>query len=538
MSTKNIFKLVFTICFVAAFNCANGQEVVRGPYLQIGTPTSITVKWRTDESTDSRVSYGDSPGDLTSHVDDPDLTTEHEVTISELAPDSKYYYAIGTTSANLAGDDPDYFFITSPEPGTRKPTRIWILGDSGTRDDKARAVRDAYYDFTGDRHTDLWLMLGDNAYGSGTDNQYQKAVFEDMYEAMLRKSVLWPTLGNHDDNTSSTPGPYPYYDIFTLPKNGEAGGMASGTEAYYSFDYGNLHFICLNSASSDLRSSSSAMWTWLEADLAANDIDWTFAFWHHPPYSKGSHDSDDETELIQMRERALPPLEDAGVDLVMCGHSHSYERSYLLDGHYDESNTLTSDMILDSGDGRMDGDGAYTKATLGPASHEGAVYIVAGSSGKTSGGSLNHPVMFSSINELGSLVLDIDGSQLHAKFIDNTGEVQDYFTMIKGFPTDVARPGSEGMPTRFFLAANYPNPFNPSTNIRFDMPEDAFLTLKIYNSRGREIKTLVNEHRPAGSYIVQWNGEDSLGAKVASGAYYVRLQAGEFSGVQRMIMIK
>ena len=93
------------------------------------------------------------------------------------------------------------------------------------------------------------------------------------------------------------------------------------------------------------------MMTWLTNDLAANDKEWVIAFWHHPPYTKGSHDSDTEGRLIDMRENALPILESYGVDLVLSGHSHSYERSHLLDGHYGTSDTLTGAMILDNGGG-------------------------------------------------------------------------------------------------------------------------------------------------------------------------------------------
>jgi len=172
------------------------------------------------------------------------------------------------------------------------------------------------------------------------------------------------------------------------------------------------------------------MLTWLKADLAATKQDWRIAFWHHPPYSKGSHDSDKEPELIQMRQYALPILESYGVDLVLTGHSHSYERSYLLNGHYGKSNTLTSSMIVDAGDGHEDGDGAYEKP-LGFAPHAGTVYAVVGSSGDTTGGLLNHPAMYLSLNELGSLILDIDGYRLDAKFLSSSGSVRDYFTIKK-----------------------------------------------------------------------------------------------------------
>ncbi len=510
---------------------AFSQRVVRGPYLQMGTPTSVVVRWRTDVATDSRVNYGVTLNNLNLSVQSSNSTTEHEIRLDGLSADTKYFFSVGTSSQVLAGDNADHFFVTSPLPGTPKPTRIWILGDAGTKNSNQRAVRDTYYNFTGSRHTDLWLMLGDNAYDDGEDSEYQLAVFENMYENMLTKSVLWATRGNHDRDVST------YYSIFTFPTNGEAGGLASGTEAYYSFDYGNIHFICLESTSSSLRSENSPQWTWLEADLAANDQDWTIAFWHHPPYSKGSHNSDSESELIQMRERAVTRLEDAGVDLVFTGHSHSYERSFLLDGHYGNSGSLTSAMILNNGSGREDGDGAYKKATLGSSPHEGAVYVVAGSSGKTSSGSLNHPAMFFSLKKLGSVVLDINGNRADAKFIDDAGEVRDYFTIIKGAPTGVDEP-PEVLPVQIVLSQNYPNPFNPSTTITYSFSRAGEVTLAIYNMRGEWVRNLAEGAMPAGRYQAVWDGTDANGARVASGVYLCKLQVNGVSASRRLVLAK
>jgi len=407
-------------------------SLTRGPYLQSGTPTSVVVRWRTNMATNSRVSYGAAPGSLTLFVDDSNSTTEHQVTVSPLSPDTVYYYSIGSTSETLAGGDASHFILTSPWPATPKPTRVWVLGDSGTANASARAVRDAYYAFTGTRHTDLWLMLGDNAYSNGTDPEYQAAVF-DMYPEMLRKSVLWPTLGNHDGSSAnSATQSGPYYDIFTLPKNGEAGGYASATEAYYSFDYGNIHFIVLDSFETS-RLPGGAMMTWLANDLGETLQDWVVAYWHHPPHSKGFHDSDTNAIETQMRQYALPILEDHGVDLVLSGHNHTYERSYLIDGYYGTSDKLVESMILDHGDGRPSGNGAYEKLSSGNVGREGAVYSVAGSSGQTgNGGALNHPVMFVSLAVMGSVVLDVEGNRLDATFLDSTGAVRDSYTILKG----------------------------------------------------------------------------------------------------------
>jgi hypothetical protein len=267
-------------------------------------------------------------------------------------------------------------------------------------------------------------MLGDNAYPSGTDAQYEDAVFR-MYTNRLPNTLLYPALGNHETYHTPDPQEMDYLRIFSLPTDARAGGMASGTELYYSFDYANAHFICLDSMVSD-RSSSGAMYAWLEQDLMATTNEWLIAFWHHPPYTKGSHDSDWEPELVGMRENILPLLEAYGVDLVLCGHSHCYERSYLLHGHYGTSDTLTPQMIVDSHSGREEEHGPYRRG-----GQPGTVYVVAGSSGQTSGGPLNHPVMFTSLNELGSLVIEVNDKRLHAKFLRENGSIDDYFSLSK-----------------------------------------------------------------------------------------------------------
>lgn len=415
----------------------SAQSVTRGPYLQSGTPTEIIIKWRTSTATDSEVLYGSTPNNLNQveQADTGTAVTDHEVTLTPLQAETKYYYSVGTTSGALVGGDDSHFFVTSPATGTARPTRLWVLGDSGTANSEAAGVRDAFGAFSAFRPAHLVLMLGDNAYPDGTDSQYQAAVF-DMYPDWLKNTVFWPTLGNHDGHTADSASQSgPYYDIFCLPTAGEAGGLASGTEAYYSFDYGNMHFIVLESYETD-RSPTGAMLAWAAADIAGTVQEWIIAFWHHPPYTKGSHNSDTEGGLIDMRENALPIMEMYGVDLVLSGHSHSYERSFLLDGHYGLSTTLTETMKIDGGDGREDGNGAYEKPLGQGTPNEGAVYFTAGSSGKKSSGKpLNHPAMFISMEVLGSVVLDVYGHRLDATFLDSTGNVQDYFTLTKGLDT-------------------------------------------------------------------------------------------------------
>jgi acid phosphatase type 7 len=429
---KNTFLTSFFIATtVLTIEAASAATLTRGPYLQTETATSVIVRWRSDTATNSRVRLGTSTTNLNIVADNNQSTTEHIVQVSGLSPKTKYFYSIGSTTATLSGGDTNTFFSTAPVVGERSAFRAWVIGDAGTGSSGQLSVYNAYRSFTGSTPTSFWLQLGDNAYNSGTDSEFQSNLFN-VYGDMLRQSATWPTLGNHDGfsaNSAAQTGPY--YDIFSLPKNAEAGGVASGTEAYYAFDYANVHFVVLDSYETD-RSVGAPMYTWLESDLQATSADWVVAVWHHPPYSKGSHNSDTETELVEMRKNYLPLLDKYSVDLVLSGHSHAYERSKLIDGHYGVSNTFNAAThVKQAGSGRVDNGGAYNKTTTGLA-HAGTVYAVAGSSGQTSGGSLNHPAMFISINELGSMVLDVDGLTLNAKFINGSGTTRDYFTMTKG----------------------------------------------------------------------------------------------------------
>jgi hypothetical protein len=180
-----------------------------------------------------------------------------------------------------------------------------------------------------------------------------------------------------------------------------------------------------------------AMLTWLEADLADTQQEWIIAFWHHPPYSHGSHDSDVDGQLIDMRTNAVPILEAGGVDLVLAGHSHNYERSMLIDGHYGFSSELLPSMIVDGGSGDPLGSGAYIKTVSIGSPRAGAVYIVAGSFGSTQDGDFDHPIMVTSLLELGSVIIEIDGAEMDVRFLNDTGATLDHFAISKTGPARV-----------------------------------------------------------------------------------------------------
>src|SRR5688572_27858522 len=154
MKSRALFVLTIVLGILPGAIVA--QSVIRGPYLQMGSTTATTVRWRTSTPTDSLVRFGTTPGNLTATAAHSTSKTEHEVRLTGLNPNATYYYSVGNVASTLAGGS-DYFFVTAPL--VAKPTRIWVLGDSGTGSTVQTGVRNAYYSYTGARHTDLWLML-------------------------------------------------------------------------------------------------------------------------------------------------------------------------------------------------------------------------------------------------------------------------------------------------------------------------------------------------------------------------------------------
>ncbi len=403
--------------------------LLRGPYLQSGAPTSMTIVWRTDMATESVVRYGAAPGTLDQTVTVAGARRDHAVEVAGLAPDTVFFYSVGTPTATLAGGDAAHFFRTSPEVGAHRPFTFWVLGDAGTLNGPMLAMRDAMLAVNGGAAPDLLVHVGDIAYVLSTDGEMTDT-FLGPHGSILRRCIAWPTVGNHEEfNADSNAEMGVFYDTFVLPRMGECGGAASNTEAYYSFDYGDVHFVCMNTAR-PTRTPGSPMLQWLEADLAAaaGTAKWLVAYWHHPVYSHGTHDSDLEINSIEMRQHVMPLLEQGGVDLVLVGHSHGYERSFLVDGAYDTPTTAAG-HIVDGGGGAAGTGGAYVKS-VGLNPREGAVHVVAGH-GAAAHGVGSHPLIYLAENFVGSCLVEVNGDTLSFRNIRSTGVVSDMFTIVK-----------------------------------------------------------------------------------------------------------
>jgi len=246
-------KLWMILCLLVASSLPATAAVTREPYLQMVTPTSIAIVWQTDlnSADNSRVQYGTVAGTKNqtafgAAVIPPSnvAVKNHVVTITGLSPATTYFYNVGTTANGVqGGGTTNHFFLTAPTVGTATPFTVWVVGDSGNGSANQAAVRDAMLAETGATPPNLFLHAGDMAYEDGTDAEFTSNHFS-IYQNILRQTPLWPTLGNHEAVSVNTAlGIGPYYEAHVLPTGGEAGGEPSGTEAYYSFDYANAHFI-------------------------------------------------------------------------------------------------------------------------------------------------------------------------------------------------------------------------------------------------------------------------------------------------------
>lgn len=445
--------LISWLCLIGPSVIA--QSLTRGPYLQLGTQTAISIRWRTDVPTMGRVMYGLSAGNLTNSSTESISTTEHEIRLTGLTPDTQYFYSIGTTGQVLQ-QGTDNYFLTAPAKTTKRKIRVISFGDCGMNPNNNQTnVRDAFLNFRGTTPTDLWMLIGDNSY-DGDDASYQVNFFAAYQTSLMKNVMLYAVPGNHDYSNNSTlqaSHAIPYFSIFSLPTKAEGGGIPSGTKEWYSFDYGPIHFVMLDGyGTRNVNGNDSRFYAdttnhpevgWLKQDLATTTQKWKIVYMHFPPYTQGNHNSETEADLIAIRQRINPILERFGVDMVLLGHSHVYERSYPLHDQYGPMSDFTaspSSYIYpkDNSTGRYDGSASScVYKSTSARKKQGTVYVVAGSSGALGyNTALNpHPVMVSSQRtQGGAFYFEVEDNRLDAKFIQpnaSTYTISDQFTVMK-----------------------------------------------------------------------------------------------------------
>lgn len=178
--------------------------------------------------------------------------------------------------------------------------RFAVIGDTGTGTDKQRQLADIMVQYRTAFPFDFVLMMGDNMYGGETARDFEKK-FSDVYKPLLDNKVkFYATLGNHDLPIQIN------YEPFNM----------NGKE-YYRLKKDNVAFYSLNSNYMDKKQVQ-----WLEDELAKDTSDWKVCFFHHPPYSSGGKHGSDK----QLREVVEPIFLKYGVNVVLAGHEHFYER--------------------------------------------------------------------------------------------------------------------------------------------------------------------------------------------------------------------
>jgi predicted phosphodiesterase len=287
------------IGFLIVFHCTicEALEIIKGPYLQNVTKTGITVMWETDEVSNSVVYYGPT-SQYGSSKTDTSSTSIHEIILDKLDVETTYHYSVksGTVSSD------DNTFQTAVNDKT--PFTFAVLGDNRTVPNIHTQVINSIIQ----NNPDIVLNSGD-IITSDSYSQFEREFFTPA-APLMKNTPLYVAIGNHEGDSEW------FYKLLSYPD----------PENYYSFNYGNAHFLIIDS--NKPYSTSSTQYSWIEEDLnseAAKRADWIFVCFHHPPWSQ-MWDSPGYTGTASVRQYLVPFFEQYKVDIVFNGHTHDYER--------------------------------------------------------------------------------------------------------------------------------------------------------------------------------------------------------------------
>lgn len=284
------------------------QRLLRAPFLQQVSERGATLVFQDKLAATTRVRVtrfdGSEVATLSSQPD-PDVigSTQQLVNLDGLEPRHGYCYEL------LGLTEPAGFF-TAPSRGAIAPVQFAVFGDSGSGRSDQAYLRDQLSTVP----LDFLLHTGDLAYEDGSAEQLAGTVFG-VYAQLFKSFAFFPVAGNHEYATQAAA---PYLQAFVLPQNGHPDAL----ERYYSFDWGNVHFIGLDTEQIGERQAA-----WLDADLSKNRLPWKIVFAHRPPFSSGEHGGSGA-----FRDWFVPLLERHRVQLVLSGHEHDYERTLPLNG--------------------------------------------------------------------------------------------------------------------------------------------------------------------------------------------------------------
>ncbi|MCC6944625.1 MAG: metallophosphoesterase family protein [Thermomicrobiales bacterium] len=275
-----------------------------GAYVQNVSSNEATVLWRTAAAREGVLELTDPSGETERFQ--LESAKIQRVELTDLEPGATYTWKVESGTETHEGA-----FTTAPEADGA--VRFAAIGDSGTGSL-------AQYEIAAQlvaNDPDAVLHTGDVVYRRGALCHYGPRYFAP-YADLIATTPVFPVLGNHDVMAHNGRA---WFETFAIPEN--------GAEGYYSFDYGPVHVVALNTELYDGGSGAeiAAQKAWLEADLAATDRLWTVVVLHKPPYS-----STDGKESTTVRDDLAPVFAEYAVDLVLAGHAHNYERIVPIDG--------------------------------------------------------------------------------------------------------------------------------------------------------------------------------------------------------------
>jgi uncharacterized protein (TIGR03437 family) len=384
---------------------------VCSPYLQNIKSDRVSVMWTTATSGEGAVDVWNADGfsrtvrarrvlraPSETGLDEP--YWQHQTTISGLGGSTEYNYRVSLDGADLAPGE-DLRFRTRGH----SLFKFLALGDSGMATPPQRQIAERMLQ----ERAALVLHTGDLAYPSATVERLNRTYF-DYYQRLMRNVPFFPCPGNHDYYSQKAAAYRSVHDLPTETVNEADHGR------YYSFDWGNAHFISIDSNDPLLDSARGfgEMLRWLDNDLRHARQFWRIVYFHHPPYAFGPNEGD--VFSVAAREHLVPILERYDVPLVLSGHEHSYQRTHPL---------RRGNIMLEG---------------------QGTVYVTTGG-----GGATLYPVHANSLLAAGESVhhfvrADVAGSRMSLKAIRDDGAEIDAFALApKPVISGIANPASGGV---------------------------------------------------------------------------------------------
>ncbi len=283
-------------------------NIKRGPAINALTNTSVVIAWRTDANTSSVVQYGTTSA-LGSEVRNNTLTTLHIVKLDGLSPGTTYYYRVGGDTYWSA----NYTFTT--DSGADEFT-FAVLGDSrGDVTNKPPEVFSTLINLIKNDNPALTVMTGDHIL-SLTSSESSTTTWEyvtNVTDTLQHTVPIYVAIGNHDD---------PEGKSFL-----ETWNYGCGNQRYFSINYGNSHFIILDSEQDGYEGAlPPAELNWLKNDLEQNTAAHTFVFVHRPMYPQSAHVGDSLNKNVTLRDLLHDLFVQHYVDAVFVAHEHNYVR--------------------------------------------------------------------------------------------------------------------------------------------------------------------------------------------------------------------